>query len=64
MKNNKVNSKTYFSNLKLTASTQLFNLEKSGLNSLDPEIIKIALKNLVFYADKKLEKMDSKKESK
>lgn len=58
----KVDSKVYFNDIKRKAEIQLFNLEHSGINSLDPNIIKMALKNLVFYTDKKLEKLNAKSE--
>ena len=54
--------KEYFNDLKNRANVQLFNIKNSQVGNNDPDIIKTALKNLVFYADKQLEKLETKNE--
>lgn len=53
----KTDSKVYFTNLKTQANVQLFNLKHTGMSNLDPVIVEKALKNLVFYADKQIDKL-------
>lgn len=59
----KVSSKEYFANIKQKAEINLFNLDHSGLSNIDLNIVKLALKNLIFYTEKKLSKLDKPEEN-
>ena len=59
----KVSSKEFFANIKQKAEINLFNLDHSGLSNIDPNIVKLALKNLIFYTEKKLSKLDKPEEN-
>lgn len=49
------NNTKYFTELKNKANMQLFNIKNgASISTLDLNIIKVALENLVTYADKRL----------
>ena len=59
-RSNFMTKKEYFNDIKNRANVQLFNIKNSQVGTNDIDIIKTALKNLVFYADKQLEKLENK----
>ena len=59
-RSNFMTKKEYFNDIKNRANVQLFNIKNSQVGNNDLDIIKTALKNLVFYADKQLEKLENK----